>query len=125
MRTDPTPLPGDFDERPFSNGTEGEIWTANVCGAGEGCIHDSLYGQADDEFSAEVHCPLITLSMFGVWPREWKREAVNWQIGDSSGTYHRPGECSEFTDELPVAEPDPVIAVDLFGTYAAEPGGSA
>lgn len=119
MRADPTPMPGDRDERPFSNGTEGELWLANICGAGDGCIHDSDHGQGDPD--DETWCPLITLSLYGVWPREWEREAVEWQIGDASGTYYRPGACSEFTDKVPVVGPDPVIAVDLFGEYAAEP----
>ena len=119
MRTDPSPLPGDHDEPPFSNGTEGEIWMASVCGAGEGCIHDSLFGNTE----ADRDCPLITLSLFGVWPREWEREAVNWtsQDGSKSGTYHRAGACSEFADEQPIETPDPVVAVNLFGQYDAEP----
>ena len=122
MRTDPTPEPGDLDERPFSNGTEGEMWLAGVCGAGEGCIHDSIYGQADEEMPAEVHCPLITLSLFGVWPHEWAVERVHFTtIAGENTFYTRPGDCSEFTDEVPVQQPDPVVAVDLFGTYSAEP----
>lgn len=122
MRTDPTPEPGDYDERPFSNGTEGDMWTWNVCGFGEGCIHDSTYGQADDEMPAEVHCPLITLSLFGTWPHEWKRETHTWEIGGKTGSYDRPGACSEFTEEWPKPAPEPpVVAVNLFGQYDAEP----
>jgi hypothetical protein len=121
VRTDPTPEPGDYDEVPFSNGTEWETWSANVCGAGDGCIHDSTYGQADEEMPAEVNCPLITLAMIGVWPHEWPRHAVDWQIGDKSGTYYRPGVCAEFCDHIPTPKPDPVVAIDLFGTYAQEP----
>jgi len=125
VRENPTPEPGDRDRRPFSNGSEGETWTYNVCGGGRdglGCIHDSAYGQADEELGAEVHCPLITLSMLGVWPHEWPAERVTWT--DQQGVehyYERPGMCSEYADELPAATDPPVIAVDLFGVYAAEP----
>lgn len=119
MRAEPTPEPGDRDERPFSNGTEGDMWLSSVCGAGAGCIHDSTYGQGDP--NDETWCPLITLSLIGVWPHEWEHEAVEWQIGEKSGTYYRTGGCSEFTDEPIVLQPDPVVAIDLFGTYSAEP----
>lgn len=119
MRADPTPEPGDRDRPPFSNGTMGETWTANVCGSGDGCIHDTSYGQSD-EYGDEWFCPLITLSMMGVWPHEWaEREVVT-----STGSYTVPGDCSEYTDVHPVEQPEPVIAVDLFGIYAAEPRAS-
>lgn len=110
MRTDPTPEPGDLDQSPFSNGTEGEIWTANVCGHGDGCIHDSTYGQSDEELGAEVNCPLITLSFFGVWPHEWERRRVPFTTVEGVESYYEtPGDCSEFTDELPTPKPDPVV----------------
>lgn len=119
MRSDPTPEPGDMDRRPFSNGTEGEMWLWNVCGAGGGCIHDSDHGSAPE---AETWCPLITLSLSGVWPHEWAVEEVPFTSVDGMEMhYTRPGDCSEFTDEPPVVLPDPVVAVDLFGTYSAEP----
>lgn len=117
MREHPTAEPGDYDEPPFSNGTEGEMWIGAVCGAGKGCIHDSTYGQGDP--NDETWCPLITLSLFGVWPHEWERETVEWQIGEASGSYERPGACAEYAED-PEPEPGPV-SVDLFGTYAEEP----
>lgn len=122
MREHPTPEPGDRDQRPFSNSTEAEIWTASVCGGL--CIHDTSYG-ADDEYGDERYCPLISLSMMGVWPHEWARDPVTWD--DKHGgthVYHRPGDCSEFADEFPVSTEPPVIAVDLFGIYNAEPRAS-
>jgi hypothetical protein len=117
MRELPTPEPGDLDRAPFSNGTDGDIWTSNVCGAGQGCIHDSTYGQWDEELNAEVHCPLITLSYLQVWPHEWERR----EITTPHGSYTAPGACSEYADDLPGPDPDPVVAVDLFGEYAHEP----
>lgn len=113
MRADPIPLPGDWDEPPFSNGTMGEIWTWNVCGAGDGCVHDSTYGQHIGP--TEAQCPLITLSFFGTWPQEWERRTVT----TSHGSYETPGACSEFS-EVPV-DADPVVAVDLFGRFNTEP----
>lgn len=124
MRQHPTPMPGDLDRAPFSNATMAETWLASVCGAGEGCIHDSTYGQDDEELDAEANCPLITLSMVQVWPREWERLKIPFTTVDGDEShYETPGACSEFTDDLPVEQPDPVIAVDLFGEYAAEPAG--
>ena len=124
MRAQPAPLPGDLDRSPFSNGTQWEIWSANVCGAGEGCIHDSTFGQSDEELGAEVNCPLITLSLMQVWPKEWEVRKVPFTTVDGGESfYETPGACTEFRDDLPAEQPDPVIAVDLFGTYAAEPTG--
>jgi hypothetical protein len=118
MRTDPTPEPGDRDEVPFSDGTEWDTWSANVCGAGKGCIHDSTYGQADDEMPAEVNCPLITIALYHVWPHEWARREVTTKYG----SYTVAGECSEYAEDFPEPVPEPgPITVDLFGTYAEEP----
>lgn len=114
MRPDPTPLPGDRDRRPFSNGTMGEIWTANHCG--QGCLEDSFYGAAERD-EGDVNCPLITLSMINVWPREWEFETVMTE----HGAYELVGDCSEFRDTEPVATEPGVIAVDLFGVFNEEP----
>lgn len=101
------------------------MWTAGMCGNGAGtgkpCQHDSAYGGADAE-EGDVFCPLISLSLNGVWPHEWAVEQVPWV--DSAGvthSYDRPGICSEYADELPAPGEPPVIAVDLFGVYQAEP----
>lgn len=94
---------------PFSNSSMAEIWLANVCGSSRGCIHDSAFGQPDDELPAVVNCPLITLSMMQVWPHEW-------QVTDRG-----PGACSEYADEPQMPKPEPVIAVDLFGEFNEEP----
>lgn len=113
MRAEPTPEPGDRAKAPFSNGTMGEMFLGNVCAAGRGCVHDSTWGQADPE-GETYDCPLITLSLFGVWPREWP--------DDPSVSYSTPGSCTEFTEDWPEppGEP-PVVAVDLFGVFQAEP----
>lgn len=116
MREHPTPEAGDWEKAPFSNGTEGELWTHNVCGAGDGCIRDEVFGAGP----AGADCPLITLSFMGVWPHEWERVEVHFTTtaGEPS-TYHRPGDCAEFTDLEP--GPPPVVTVDLFGEYRPEP----
>ena len=121
MRTEPNPRPGDLARAPFSNATDAEIWLSNVCGAGKGCVHDSMYGQEDD-YGDEIHCPLITLSMMQVWPHEWERVRVPFTTVEGVDTYYqRPGDCTEYTDTYPTPQPDPVIAVDLFGEFQTEP----
>lgn len=112
MRTDPTPEPGDRDERPFSNGTMGEIGLYNMCQ--ESCIHDSIYGAPpENSLDTETHCPLITLSMLGVTPHEWSAKPGYEVYG--------PTMCSEFTTTGPVDPGPVVVAVDLFGVYQQEP----
>lgn len=120
MREDPIPEPGDRAVRPFSNGTEWEIWSAKVCGAGEGCIHDSTYGQPTEHpLDTEANCPLITLALMETWPHEWKVRTVTY----AGGSYETPGECSEFTETEPLEQAEPVLSVDLFGEYNHEPTG--
>lgn len=56
------------DGAAFSNGTEWEIWSFNVCMGGTNperrCVNDDF---ADDGEG----CPLILLSMVGKTPAEW------------------------------------------------------
>lgn len=112
MRNDPTPMPGDLARAPFSNSDHGEWFLGHVC-AGQ-CVHDSSYG-AEDEWGDEIHCPLITLALIGVTPREW--------LTDPNEPREARG-CSEFTTETEAREPTPV-AVDLFGVFAHEPRSSS
>jgi hypothetical protein len=108
MRTDPTPEPGDRDQRPFSNSDHGEYWLGNVC-AGT-CIHDAQYGLRGEELgSLDPSCPLITLAMVGVTPHDWVKDG---ELGTTCASY-------EDGDRTPA--PEPVVAVDLFGVYASEP----
>jgi len=107
MRTDPTPEPGDLASPPFSNSDHGYSWLGNVC---DGCIHDSTFGLPNENtMDADIDCPLITLSMTGTTPHDWLTDG---ELGTTCAAY-------ETGDRAPVA--DPVVAVDLFGVYAAEP----
>jgi hypothetical protein len=72
MRAEPVKEDGDRDEVPFSNGTSFDIWAYNVCGAGTGCVHDSDHGNPD--VGPDKWCPLITLALMHVWPKEWPEE---------------------------------------------------
>lgn len=54
--------------RPFSNGTEWDLFQFNVC-MGQGnpdrrCVHD-------DSIDDDGGCPLIMVSLQDKWPREW------------------------------------------------------
>ena len=57
------------DGQAFSNSTEWEIWSFNVCGGGgnpeRACVNDA---DGDDPSGG---CPLITLSVLGKRPAEW------------------------------------------------------
>lgn len=56
------------DEPPFSNGTEWEIWSYNVCMGGTNHERRCVNDDGADEGNG---CPLILLSMIGKTPAEW------------------------------------------------------
>jgi hypothetical protein len=69
---------------PFSNGTEGECWTANWCGR---CVHDKAFREG----KASTGCDLMLIALCGKTPVEWMRQDGH-RLGDQ---YH----CIEFRDE--------------------------
>lgn len=75
------------DGMPFSNGTEGEMWTANWC---DRCVHDKPARQ--DRY--EDACGIFTLALTHKVPAEWIKQ--EW-VGDKppADRYH----CVEFRDE--------------------------
>lgn len=101
------------DERPFSNGTEFEIWADSPKGCWN-CVND------DDE--TEKYCPILSVAITrGVWPKEWTREKRRWQIGDKTGEIEGVGECTEFEERRdygggdPDPEPTPPPAPEIDG----------
>lgn len=125
------------DERPFSNGTEYDIWASRYCYE---CVNDNP--QADPE----VFCPIITVALLGkgdgpAWPKEWTRQYVKFgDYVDETRTRRQPiettaddpdgcmyvGECTEFEQRRdpgdgpePEPEPPPVCdgQLDIIDAY--------
>lgn len=104
MRTEDEIRADAADERPFSNGTEWDMWADRWC---HECVHDDA--------NREVYCPIITVAMIGnagepMWPKEWTRERHEWTKADGSpgGAYDVVGECTEFEQRPdPGDEPEP------------------
>lgn len=111
-------------ERVFSNSTEYEIWANN----GRGC-----YDCTQDDAETEKYCPILGAALMGVWPKEWERRDVPWEINGTTGVYQTAGECSEFEErddwpgdddpeDGPPPPPDPPAVIvgqlDIFGVFA-------
>lgn len=115
------------DERPFSNGTEYEIWADRHCYE---CVND------DPQADPEVFCPIITVALLGkgdgpAWPKEWTRRYIKFgdriegtnRVEVSETTADDPdgcmfvGTCTEFEQrpdpgDGPEPEPEPVPDCD-------------
>lgn len=99
------------DERPFSNGTDWEIWQYNNC---ETCIHDKDYR----ENVSDEGCPLATVALcFGRTPREWIPGPDEY-CGDKYICAYYRHEDDEDPDPKPVPDPPGVEA--LFPREACE-----
>lgn len=108
------------DERPFSNGTEFEIFADRYCYR---CVHDNP--------ETEKYCPILGVALIGndgepAWPQEWTRKYVKFGaripgtscVEVSQTTADDPDgcefvdTCTEFEerrdgDDDPAPEPDP------------------
>jgi hypothetical protein len=103
------------DARPgaaFSNGSSWEIWQANWCARGRGCVNDE-----DGGGPTGTYCPLITVAMVSdprVTPAEWVE-------GDGIQDYA----CTEFEEagrgggDEPPPEPQPEVdgQLDIVDAY--------
>jgi hypothetical protein len=91
-------------KRPFSNGTEYEIWASSHC-----------YECVNEDFgSTDSYCPILSVALLDGWPKEWTRQLHKWEIGDASGEYEVVDTCTEFVqrpdwpgDDDPDDGPDP------------------
>lgn len=110
MVAESVPVAGDrppTGERPFSNGTEFDIWADRYCYR---CVKDSISAPPGAE---EKFCPILTAALHGAdWPEQWTRREHHWQIGDSSGSYEVVDTCTEFEERRDDGggdepEPDP------------------
>jgi hypothetical protein len=104
MRTDAQITADAKDEQAFSNMTSFEIWAGNVCAAGNGCKHDSLWGGAAQD--PEVDCPLITVAILGRTPQEWLAQT---EPADAESQHYH---CTEYEEEPATVDdhisPEPV-----------------
>lgn len=139
MRTEDEIRADAAPRRPFSNGTEWDIFADRQCYV---CVHDDA---ETDKF-----CPIITVSMVGndgqpAWPKEWTsrfirfgapiegttRVEVHETTADDPNACEFVGECTEFEerrdpgpgDDEPPPDPGPPPVcegqTDLFG-YAVD-----
>lgn len=99
------------DEAPFSNHSEFEAWSFNVCEQGNGCRYDSSVSAGPERF-----CPILTVLMYGKKPAELLDEQ-----GKLSGSCLEYEESSDLdtTDDHespPVVEPvEPIPGqLDMF-----------
>jgi hypothetical protein len=110
MRTEDQIMADAADRPPFSNGTEGETWTARWCA---GCVHDAAF-QRDQ---ADSGCPLLTVAILGRTPAEWFEQPFGEQGAYGANRYH----CVEWRPEgegpggEPMPQPDPPGQGVLFG----------
>lgn len=103
-------------ERPFSNGTEFDIWADRWCWR---CVHDNA--------EAERYCPILTVALQKGWPGEWTRERVPFTSVEGEATfYERVETCTEFDerrgdggDDSPEPEPVPECGgqLDIIDAY--------
>lgn len=121
MRTSAEITADAADQRPFSNSTEYEIWAND-----RGC-----YDCTNDDDATEKWCPILSLAITGMWPKEWTRRTVDWEINGKTGSYETVGDCTEFDerrdddggpDDAPEPDPgpSPVIEgqIDMFEVFA-------
>jgi len=111
------------DKRPFSNGTEFELWADRPGGC---------WTCTRDEPRTETWCPILSVVItHGVWPTEWQRREHRTE----HGSYEVVGDCTEYDerpdddgddDDGPGTDPGPPPVVegqltlgDLFGLAAA------
>lgn len=87
------------DRPAFSNGTEGEVWTANWC---DRCIHD----KPARETGGEDGCALLTIAIVGRTPAEWLEHRGEDGAYSLSDQYH----CIMFRpeDDPGPGEPEPI-----------------
>lgn len=96
MRTYDEAFDAAIDERPFSNGSQGEGWMANNC---DRCVHD----KAARSNNPGEGCPLVLVALMGRTPAEWLAPTEEaWIYGNFT--------CIEFRDENhgPGPEPTPI-----------------
>lgn len=128
MRTEDEIRAAAADERPFSNGTEWDMWADRWCYE---CVNDNP--NADPQ----VFCPIITVALAGkggggAWPAEWTRRYIKFgDYVDEARTRRLPiettaddpdgceyvGECTEFErrpdpGDEPEPDPEPVPECD-------------
>ena len=103
-------------ERPFSNGTEWDIWADRWC-----------YRCQHDDGSADKCCPIITVALLEGWPKEWTRERHEFTtVEGTPASYEVVDTCTEFEERRdpgdgpdPEPEPTPVVEgqLDLIDAY--------
>ncbi len=68
MRTEDQIRADATDERPFSNGSEYDIWADRHC-----------YNCVNDDADTEKYCPILNVALLGQgWPKEWTRHYVKF-----------------------------------------------
>ena len=68
MRTEEQIRADAADRRPFSNGSEFDMWADRHC-----------YECVNDNPDTETYCPILNVGMLGEgWPREWTRKYVKF-----------------------------------------------
>jgi hypothetical protein len=71
---------------PFSNGTEGEVWTYQWCGR---CLREAPYRSG---LKGSTGCPLILVALSGRTPSEWLEQRDENGLYSMEDQYH----CIEF-----------------------------
>lgn len=68
MRTEEQIRADAADERPFSNGSEYDMWADRHC-----------YDCVNDDATTEKYCPILNVALLGQgWPKEWTRHYVKF-----------------------------------------------
>jgi hypothetical protein len=86
--------------RPFSNGTDWEIWSYNNCE--NGCVHDAAYQRGE----TNEGCPLVLVAMLDRTPREWIPGPDEY-CGDKYACVFYRHEDEDDPDATPQPVPDP------------------
>lgn len=81
---------------PFSNHSSFEVWAANTCAHGSGCVHDGVWGGGP----RGAECQLITVSLSEKTPKEWTERTD--QIAIDSQHYN----CTAYEEVVAYATDD-------------------
>lgn len=117
MRTEDEIRADAVDERPFSNGTEYDMFAGRFCYR---CVNDD--GMADPP----LHCPIITVALSAgsggrtAWPKEWTRERRTFTTLEGKPSFYEYVDaCTEFEERRDPGpgdpEPEPPPAPDVDG----------
>ncbi len=76
------------ERRPFSNGTEFDMWADRHC-----------YRCVNDDDATERYCPILSVALTGHWPAEWSRTRHDFTTVDGDPSFYESVDtCTDFEE---------------------------